>query len=388
MPINKIIYATVEVETEEPIGKIILFDKYISPSPFFPYFYMGQENQILNYSNWPDLVSYLYDKKIGVFVYTNDNYVYKDNYQVMSFLNNNGDLTLNFEDPNMVKITKALLEDRLVYYLENNNSNVGWNKTITPLNDIILNNKIFLYKDTNYNIKSLSFTESQNKSSIVIRTNINDNVPLTPLIDKRIEFGLHRIQGKKKNESVIYFGLKGKTFSSTDSTNLLGGLRTRSQLSGHLHSHVHNMNNHTHQMQHTHSLNSHTHDMLHSHSYLDSSPPSESQRYSILYGTNFNIPLVSARINRADSTGQMINRIDSLTQLPSVNTDSPNNNFTQNYSENSTVPNINNTSTQNENNSIIHDDIYTNERNFKYGNKNFSETYTIFPYMYAKKYIV
>jgi hypothetical protein len=359
----------------DPIGKIIYFDKYSSPSAFFPYFYMGEKSQILNYTNWPDLVPYLYDKKLGVFILANNKYEYKSNFQISGFFNTKGKLTLRFDNnPIMINIINALIEDRTVHYLENNNSYIGWNKTVTPLSDIVYQNKILLYKDTNYYIEDLNIINlEQNNSSISINISIKDTFTYTSLNGKNIEFGLHRIPGKTKVQSVFFPGIKGKTFSTTDNVNMICGLRTVSQISGHVHKHIHNLSNHTHAMSHTHDMSNHTHYMQHTHEYSDFYAYNGTT-FKVLNGNTKNLHLLAS-----------YNDQQRITMETRINTD-PNYDNTSVFTGNSLEPNIKQTENVNRM-GIDKDNIYTNEANFKVGNKNFSETYTVYGYIYAKKYI-
>jgi hypothetical protein len=377
MAIN-IIYTTSEENTlsGDPIGKIIFFDKYISPSAFFPYFYMGEKSQILDYNNWPDLVPYLYDKKLGIFILSNSRYEYKTNFQISGFYNTKGKLTLRFDNnPIMINIINALIEDRKVHYLENNSSYSNWNKTITPLSDIVYQNKILLYKDTNYYIEDLNIINlEQNNSSISINISIKDTFTYTSLNGKNIEFGLHRIPGKTKVQSVLFPGIKGKTFSTTDNVNMICGLRTVSQISGHVHQHIHNLNNHTHTMPHTHDMSNHTHNMQHTHNYSD---------FYAHSGTIF--PILNGNARNLHLLGSFSDQ-QRITMETRVNTD-PNYDNTSVFTGNSLEPNIKQTENVNRM-EIDKDNFYTKDNNFKVGNKNFSETYTIYSYIYAKKYIL
>ena len=92
----KINYLTPSNKNKVLLGKIVFFNSFIDVSVSFPYFYLGETSQTLNYENWPSLVPYLYDKKLGFFTTINNNYQFKDNFNASSFSTNAGVLTLNF----------------------------------------------------------------------------------------------------------------------------------------------------------------------------------------------------------------------------------------------------------------------------------------------------
>ena len=125
MPVNIIYTIKKEDETasnSDQIGRIVFFDKYSTTSAFFPYFYLGENSQILKYENWPQLVPYLYDKKLNLYIVKNGIGSNVNIFNVYSFsLNQNKILTLNFTDANSLKALGALKEDRDSHYLENNN---------------------------------------------------------------------------------------------------------------------------------------------------------------------------------------------------------------------------------------------------------------------------
>jgi hypothetical protein len=108
----KISYLIPSSKNQIIIGRLVFLKNFIKTSIEFPYFYFGERNEILNQSNWPDLVPYLYEKKINLFV----NNQVKDNFSAYSFSSLNGNLTLEFRDPNAITILKALNEDRELHY--------------------------------------------------------------------------------------------------------------------------------------------------------------------------------------------------------------------------------------------------------------------------------
>jgi hypothetical protein len=379
----KIIYTTQIEQKEEPVGKILFFDKYQPSNPFFPYFYLGEKNETLNYANWPDLVPYLYDKTLGFFTTISSVYQYKNFFNVYSLSASGNIITLNFVDVDSVKALRAIDEDRKLHFMENGNYN-NWNRTLTPTSDINIGNSIYLFKSTNYYIESVNIISDIN-ANITIISGVN-NVNTTLLSNKNIEFGLHRIPGKTAFESVLYYGLSGKTISQSDSLDLIGGLRTRSQIMGHAHDHTHTLNNHTHEMPHTHDLSNHTHYMNHRHGY-----------YNVRNGNSYNInpwarnifggnPIVSYNnYSSSRQTAYIVNPDMSLkdnTETSSTNstgaatlstTSTPSNNITSNIlSKTTTVDDINS---------------QIDKKNLKIGDKTFSESYTVYAYIYGKKYL-
>ena len=368
----KIIYTTAIEQKEEPIGKILFFDKYTPSSAIFPYFYLGEKNEIINYRNWPDLVSYLYDKKLGFFTTISGVYQYKNSFQIYSLSSLNGTLTLKFTDVDSVKAIIALDEDRKVFYLENETYN-GWNKTLTPKSDIIVNNTTYLFKDTNYYINGINIS---NNTLATINLNVSSSSLIENLISSNIEFGLYRIQGKTALQSVYYTGIKGKAFALSDSNNLIPGLKTRSQLAGHSHSHTHTINNHTHNMPHIHDLSSHTHGMSHDHRYTD--VRNADSMHVGLYAPDI-FPATASWDNYDSSkTTEGINGNTSTGDSTSSNTDYATTATTSAPSNNITSDVLNKTTDI--------DNIYSNNNNLKIGNKTFSETYTVYAYIHGKRY--
>jgi hypothetical protein len=371
----KIIYSNAKEEQDdsELVGKILLFEKYTSTSSFFPYFYLGETSQTLNYENWPSLVPYLYDKKLGFFTTINSFYQYKDNFEIYSYNFNSQTkiLSLQFTDNATNNILfSGLYEDRELYRMENENSYNNWNRTITPIQDLKNNNINLLFKENNYYIQN--FSQSTKIINIFINLSI-PSIPNTIVTGQNFEFGLYRIPNKTKFQSVYYSSLKSKTFSITDNINLLPGLRTRSQISGHAHDHTHNMN-HTHSMLHTHNLNNHTHGITHVHGYYDSTNDNLTN-INVTNGNQFSQNMINSNSISTKTTSDFIG-----------NTGTPNNNITQSYENDSSQPNNQSTSGILSKN-INKDNNYSNDINFKVGNRTFSESYVIYAYMYGKTYI-
>lgn len=371
----KMIYTVIETVSDDQIdsvGKIIFFDKYSPPSAFFPYFYLSERSQTLNYDNWPELVKYFYDKKLGFFTTINNIYQYKDIFEINGFDYNpvTRILTLKFVQNTINEtLLRSIKEDRDLYFFENGNY-TNWNRTITPVVDLIHNSQTILFKDSNYFINDLNYFTY--RLDISINLNIG-TVNRSGLTNQTFEFGLHRLPNRTKFQSIYYHGIKGKTFAITDNDQLISGLRSRSQIMGHTHDHTHNMA-HTHTMSHTHDLSNHSHGMLHNHGYGDSTNNGVTA-ISVLDGNFYSQNLTNASVLYTVTTGEF-----------SGSTDIPSNNITQVFNSNTSVPNNNNTSgitvrTTNKDNN------HSTDLNFKVGNKTFGESYPIFPYMYARKYI-
>jgi hypothetical protein len=370
----KIIYTSKVEEKEEPVGKIVMFDRYIQPNPFFPYFYLGERNETLNYTNWPDLVPYLYNKTLGFFTTINNIYQYKNLFNVYSLTASGNIITLKFVDVESVKALTALDEDRKLHFLENN-TYTNWNRTITSTSDFTINNYNYLFKDTNYYINDITIISATNANLTIINNVPNLNETL--ITNKNIEFGLHRIPGNTALERVFYHGLKGKTFAFSDSLDLMPGLRTRSQIMGHAHDHTHTLNNHTHTMAHTHDLSNHTHYMNHRHGFNDIRN-GDNKDISPWARNPISNPLLSTN-NYAISqiTGYIKNR--QFTDPPSNNNSGAASVSTTSDASNTNTSNILSKTTDK-------DDINSNTNNLKIGDKTFSETYTVYAYIYARKY--
>ena len=370
----KIIYTNQIEQEEEPVGKIVLFDKYIQSNPFFPYFYLGEKNEILDYKNWPDLVPYLYNKTLGFFVTVSGIYQYKNFFNVASLTANGNLLSLKFVDVESVKALRAIDEDKKLHFLENNNY-TNWNRTITPTSDFTINNINYLFKDTNYYINDITITSDINANLTIINSvpNLNETV----LTNKNIEFGLHRIPGNTALEKVFYSGLKGKTFGFSESLDLMPGLRTRSQIMGHAHDHVHTLNEHTHTMFHTHDLSNHAHYMNHYHGYNDlrNGDPRNVNPWAI----NFNNKFLGVN-NYGSSRATQYMRDNSFSGGPSNNTSGASSLSTTSEANNTNSSGVLSKTTDK-------DDINSNINNLKIGDKTFSETYTVYAYIYARKYL-
>lgn len=373
----KISYLIPSSKNQIIIGRLVFLKNFKKTSIEFPYFYFGERNEILNQSNWPDLVPYLYEKKINLFV----NNQVKDNFSAYAFSSLNGNLTLEFRDPNAITILKALNEDRELHYIENNNTYSDWYRTITPLSDISFSNKNFLLEKENYRITDLNVFNDI--ALITVKINIVDNVNQQILNNKNIEFGLYRMENTKT--SLIYNSIKSKYFSTPNNKDFVGGLRTRSQIIGHTHSHVHNMNQHTHTMIHRHNMSNHTHPMQHNHGYLDSFGQSFSVQNGpvliqagyadLYYGWNVNVIGGATSQNKTTNDASISVTAPPNTQLTGTSniniTSAPNNNFTSNILSKTTSK----------------DNIYTDDNNFKIDDKNYYNSDILYLYIYGGNYI-
>lgn len=385
MPI-KINYLTPSDANKALIGKLVFMNEYRTPAVDFPYYYLGPKNEIIYYSSWPELVPYLYDKKLGFFTTINNVYQFKDNFTVSGFsISSGGILTLNFNDTDSLNALRALHEDREIYFLENS-TYVGWNRTITPLNNIDLNSKIYLTAFQNYTIDTIEIISSL-QINLKIKISSLEVISLQLLNNKSVEFGLYRMEGKSQTQSIYYNGIRNKYFISPNSTNFIGGLRTKSQLIGHSHEHTHDMSNHTHTMIHTHDMGNHRHVMTHSHTYLDSS----AAPYSTLYGPVLIPGGYGAYYTGYGANIASVQTTDTrVTNNSRTTTDGPSNN-TSGQANNSTTGTPINLSTNNNTGinsvrTISKDDIYTNSNNFKVGNKTQYDSNVVYTYIYGLTY--
>lgn len=361
------------------IGRLVFLNSFKPSTISFPYLYIS-DNKILYYDNWPNLVPFLYDKKLGYF---DDNMKYITSFQINSFSTINGTATLYFTEEKSINALQNIYEDRQLHYFENN-TYTTWNRTITLLSDITLNNKTFLTANENYKIESISVSNNIYSLSVKI-SNLENIFPAQNLINKTLEYGLYRLNGQKDNQSVYFTGIKSKYFNSPDSTNFMGGLRKFSKIIGHSHDHKHTLNEHKHGMTHIHNMSNHTHGMRHNHGYNDWTSTVFNAVYGPLYigvygdyyqGTT--VSLASTQNNIQQNTNSSIN-----------NTNSPNTNLTGDSSVTKTnEPNSNVTSNIISEN-LTKDDVYTTTTNnaFRASNKNYYDTNVCYVYMYGGIFI-
>jgi hypothetical protein len=381
----KINYLTPSDKNKSLMGRMVFLNEYKEAAIDFPYFYLGPKSETINYSNWPDLVPYLYDKKLGFFVTINNNYQFKDNFKIFSFSLLNGILTLNFTDEYSLKALLALYEDRETYYFENN-TYVGWNRTITPINNIDLNNKVYLTSNQNYNIDNIEII-SDLQINLKIRVSSLEIISLQILNNKNVEFGLYRIEGRNRTQSIYYHGLKTKYFTTSNSNDLIGGLRTRSQVIGHSHEHTHDMGEHTHTMIHTHTMSNHRHAINHTHTYIDSTASTYSTSFgpvlipggygALYYGYNVNVASTRAVDNRTTNNSR------NFTDGASPNLSGQANNQTMSPPANLST---NNNTSFNLTKTTNKDEIYSTDNNFKVGNKNYYDSNISYVYIYGLSY--
>lgn len=387
MPL-KINYLTASDKLRSLIGKITFYNTYKKPSAIFPYFFLGTKSEIINFDNWPYLVPYLYNKKLGYFTEDNNKYQFKDTFLITGFyINNNTTITLTFSNKYSLKALNALIEDRELFRFENGSYN-NWNRTVTFLSDISANNKIILNKKENYKIENL-IKLTNNQINMEIKIAKNENVNLQLLNNKEIEFGLYRIEGKKQNESILYHGINNKYFCTPSEIDFFGGLRNRSQIVSHYHDHKHSMNNHTHKLVHNHDLSNHSHDITHTHNYSESvgsprnyitGPTYIQHTYHVETYWGQSMSLFGA-IGQDMIKNSLLTR--EITDPPSfLNTDKPDISITGSAVNSSTGDNtsINLTKT------TSMDGLLTNENNFKIGNKNLYDSNIVYAYIYGGKF--
>ena len=358
------------------VGRVVFLKEYLPPSVDFPYFYLNSQDETLYYANWPDLVPYLYNKTLGFFTTINNNYRFKNAFEVYSFfVQTTNQIVLKFTNTDSIKAIMALNEDRELYYFENNNSYDGWNRTITPKSDIkTSDNVIFLFANNNYKINSITI-QSETLATLTISI-LNSKIYNDEqfLNDKNIEFGLYRIADKGINDSVIYTSVKSKYFSTPSSNDFFGGLRTRSQIIGHTHEHTHNMNNHTHTLSHTHDLRNHVHYMNHQHNYDDV----RSDSYDMGTGVGDQASSAGGQYDTTRST----NYTRDYTDGPSVNSTGNATQSTTSFPDNNLLTNISAKTINNDSG------LYTDSTKFKYGDKNNYDSIVYFAYIYGASYIV
>lgn len=369
MPIKINYLSLINVDNNE-IGQIDFFDSYITPSKDFPYFYIGQRNTILYSTNWPTLVPFLYSQKIKII---NSSKVETNSFLVHSFTNAAGIATLNFTNTNSVAILKGLLEDREAYFLENGTYN-DWNKTFTPKTNITNGSITFFTANANYYITNVT-VNTVNNTGTIVATAINTTNVTTAyvLTNTEIEFGLFRIPGQSDSQSVYFSGIKGRFIRNNDTNLSLNGLKIKSQIIGHTHEHIHNMNNHTHTMPHTHDLSGHSHYMNHQHDYNDVI----SNRSGLGYVRN---PFTAESIaNPPYDTYDVTGYTRDYTNSPNINSTGDASQSTTSVPSNNTTSNVLSRTTN-------IDNIYSNINNFKVNNKIIPESYTIYPYIYGQTY--
>ncbi len=372
----KINYLIPSNKDQTLIGRIVFLKNFRLTSVDFPYFYMGEKNEILNQINWPDLVPYLYDKKLIIF---NNNEIidYFSIYNCYTDLYDTNILSLEFRNEKSIIALNGLIEDKKMSLLENNE----WYRTITSLNDVIISGKLLLKEKENYKIDDIIPL-----SSSIIKVNIkiinSDIVRPTILNNKNIEFGLYRMENT--NNSIIYNAITGKYFSTSNSKDFIGGLKTRSQLIEHGHKHIHDIT-HTHTMSHMHDMSNHFHNMQHTHSYVDTtSNLGYINNGSVMIGTYGNILYTGTTINVPSGPLNAITKTNNLTSK--ALTDQPNPNTTG-------LPSINTTSSPNNNvtSEILSkttelDGKYTNINNFKIGDKNYYNSDVVYVYIFGGNY--
>lgn len=368
MPVKINYLSLINVDQNE-IGQIDYFDTYIPPSKDFPYFLMDQKSTTLYYNNWPDLTQFMYTQKVKI-IQTNKSIT--DSFAVTSFTNTAGQVaTLNFTNANSVAVLKALLEDRESYYLENS-TYTGWNKTFTPLSNITNGSVTFFNANANYYITGITVN---NNTGTITASSLSTTVVSSAytLTNINLEFGIYRIPGQTALQSVYYSGIKGRFISNNNTNVIFGSLKIRSQIIGHTHEHIHDMNDHTHTMPHTHDLSSHSHYMNHQHNYNDYRSNGSGLGFvpqPLTYATASTPPYDTYRVNNYTRDY----------------TDGPSPNITGTASNSTTSTPSNNTTSTVQSRTTNQDNIFSNSDSFKVNSKILPETYTVYQYMYGKTY--
>jgi len=366
----KVNYLTLKNKESINIGQIEFFDSFIETNSFFPYFYMGEKSQVLDYANWPDLVPYFYEQKLKLI---NINKETKELFPIYSFTANNGIIKLKFTNSDSIKICKILNEDRKMSFIDNNGYS-EWKKTITPLSNITNGTLIFLEKDKNYYINNIIINENDVILDIISPqiSNVTNEYILNNI---NLEFGPYRIPNKTFQESVLYNGTSAKYFINNNLDIFIGNLSLRSQIMGHTHEHTHNMNNHTHILNHTHTLSNHIHNMNHNHNYLDTVNITTNVMIGDTSYVNFSVFSVSGNNSRSTTNSNL-----QATDVPNINVTGQASNITTNSISNNLSGNI------------IEDDIKQNSNgivgSLKIKNVMMPETYSVYAYIFGKRYLL
>lgn len=370
----RINYLEIRNQASIRVGEIEFFDSYKTPSTKFPYFYLDQKNTEIRYQNWPSLVPYLFSRTIS---FVNADKVLSNSFPIASFSNSAGSLaTLNFTDANALNIIRALIEDRNTYYLDNNNSYTGWNRTLTFLQSIIISGVTYFVANATHYINSISINEQTSTGSITVSSNSSNVLSTTNLTNINVEFGLFRIPGQSSTDSVYYSMTKGKFLCNNDNSVFVNGLKFRSQIIGHAHDHQHGLNNHAHTMAHTHSLNNHTHLMTHNHIYTDN----RSTISTISVGDSYFKTMYSS-LSNYDQYRETSNS-NEFTFGPSINvTSEASNTITDSISATNTSGIL--AKTTDDDNALFS----SSNLNFKVSSKNIPEAYTVYAYFYGGAYV-
>jgi hypothetical protein len=98
----------------QPIGKLSWFEDYAAPSAAFPWFHLGQADAVVSDSNWPELVTYLRNKKLTFF--DNGSSIPVNTFNIESYSLTANVVTLVFTNTTIEKaVLAALADDQLVH---------------------------------------------------------------------------------------------------------------------------------------------------------------------------------------------------------------------------------------------------------------------------------
>jgi hypothetical protein len=200
----------------QPVGKLSWFEDYIAPSTNFPWFHLGQADVVVDSANWPDLVTYLRNKKLIFF--DNGSSIPVNDFNIESYSLTSNVVTLVFTNTTIEKaVLAALADDQLVH-----GSYTNWKilNLTTTLGAIVPGE----YQISNINAGSRTI------SFIFTAANISS----TP-VSTSVEFYTHRILGSSTTAN--HYRVTGRTLMTVGDENgyIVGGLRRRDYFQGHIH---------------------------------------------------------------------------------------------------------------------------------------------------------
>jgi hypothetical protein len=200
----------------QPIGKLSWFEDYAAPSAAFPWFHLGQADAVVSDSNWPELVTYLRNKKLTFF--DNGSSIPVNTFNIESYSLTANVVTLVFTNTTIEKaVLAALADDQLVH-----GSYTNWKilNLTTTLGAIVPGE----YQISNINAGSRTI------SFIFTAANISS----TP-VSTTVEFYTHRILGSSTTAN--HYRVTGRTLMTVGDENgyIIGGLRRRDTIQGHYH---------------------------------------------------------------------------------------------------------------------------------------------------------
>lgn len=200
----------------QPVGKLSWFEDYTAPSSSFPWFHLGQGDMVVNSTNWPDLVTYLRNKKLKFF--NNGSSSPIDSFNIESYSLTGNVVTLVFTNTTAENaVLTALADDQLIH-----GSYTNWKiLNLTTTLGVITAGE---YQITNINAGartiSFAFTDANISST---------------LVSAGIEFYTHRILGSSTTAN--HYRITGRTLMTVGDENgyIVGGLRRRDYSQGHRH---------------------------------------------------------------------------------------------------------------------------------------------------------